>query len=121
MKLVYFERTTKIGFHVHAGSYVKGIYIPDENVILFKDRLGTFGGTFYSISEGTEFIDEVKAVLKGEKPQGKGITYSDVKEFECSISLETMRQLVKDAKQTNKLRTKIGFGIDNLLEQATHQ
>jgi len=86
MRAVYFERREKSFFHIHAGSFVKGVYIPDKDVILYKESHGTFGGHTSSILEEGENLDAIKDVLKKKSMEINidGVVYSNIREFECN-------------------------------------
>ena len=116
MRVIYFERNARSPFHIHAGSHTKGVYVPDENVILYKEQHGTFGGHTSSFTDRQELLDEMRPLLEGTTPNVEGVTYSGIKEFEYDGA--KLKELIQNAKLERELRDKVGTGIDALLEEA---
>lgn len=99
--------------HIHAGSYADCFYIPDENVVLYRQRIGTFGGKDYSLTDKREILDEARAIEKNE-PLGKAnIAFSNVKEFEYDDS--KIKELISNAESKSELEKKVQSGIEDLL------
>lgn len=113
MKVCYYHRNARSGFHIHAYSSADIFYIPNENLILFAEQHGTFGGCDYSFTKRRELLDEARSVMRGTKIEG--IEISNVKEFECDS--KEIKQLIQDAKLKSKLETKVRSGIEKLLKQ----
>jgi hypothetical protein len=116
MRAIYFERYATSPVHIHAGSYTKGVYIPDENVVLFKEQQGTFGGEISSFTDRPDFLDEMQPLLQGRTPNVDGVTYSKIKELEYDGT--RLKNLIQDARLERELRDKVTSGIDALLEEA---
>ena len=116
MRVIYFQRSAPSSFHIHAGSYIKGVYIPDENVILYKEQHGTFGGNTSSFTDGQEILDEIQPLLSGASPNVEGVTYSRVKEFEYDGTI--LKELIQNARLERELRDKFESGLATLLEEA---
>lgn len=116
MRVIYFERNTISTFHIHASSSIRGVYIPDENIILYKEQHGTFGGNTSSFSNRQEILDEVRPLLEGITPNVERVTYSGIKEFEYDGA--KLKELIQNAKLERELRDKVRTGIDALLEEA---
>ena len=55
-------------------------YIPDKNLILFREQHGSFGGRDYSFTDSPELLDEANSVVQGSKVEGAEI--SAITEFE---------------------------------------
>jgi hypothetical protein len=70
MKVLYYHRYAKSGFHIHAYSSTDIFYFADETLILFREQLGSFGGEDYSFTERQERLDEAKSIMQGS---GTGI------------------------------------------------
>lgn len=113
VRVYYYHRNARSGFHIHAYSSADIFYIPDENLILFAERHGTFGGCDYSFTKRRELLDEAKSVIRCSKIEG--IEISNVKEFEYDS--QKIKQLIQDAKLKSKLETKVRSGIEKLLKQ----
>jgi hypothetical protein len=115
MKVVYYRRYAKSGFHIHAYSSEDIFYFPDENLILFREQLGSFGGKDYSFTERQELLDEAKSVMQGSGTGIEGVEISNVNEFEYDE--EKIKQLIQDAKSKSEFETRVRSGIEELLNQ----
>jgi hypothetical protein len=116
MRAIYFERNARSPIHIHAGSHIKGVYIPYENVILYREQHGTFGGSTYSLTDRQELLNEMQPLLNGVTPNVKGVTYSEIKEFEYNGT--KVKELIQNARLERELKGKVESGLDALLEQA---
>ena len=114
MKVVYFERTEISPIHIHAGSYARVFYVPDEDVLLFAERHGTFGGTQFSLTANESSLDEARAIARGEIPNLDGVAYSNIREFDYEDS--RLRALIQDARLKAELEPKVQSGIEGLLK-----
>ncbi len=115
MKVVYFKRNAPSGFHIHAGSYADCFYIPNENLVLYKEQHGSFGGQSYSLTDRAEILGQARAIAEGKIPNVKGVTFSDTKEFEYDNS--KLQELMQNARLKTELETKVKSGIEELLKQ----
>ena len=115
MKVIYFKRKAKSPIHIHAGSYASIFYIPDEEIILFKEQLGTFGKNEYSLTDKAEILEEAKVIAEGRIPDVQAVSFSDIKEFEYESS--RLRELIQNARLKTDLETKVKSGIEDLLKQ----
>lgn len=113
MKVIYYRRHVKSGFHIHAFSSADIFYIPNEEAILYMEQLGSFGGRVYSFTERKELLDEAKSVMRGSEIEG--VEISNVKEFE--YDRVRIKQLIKDARLKSELETEVHSGIEEILEQ----
>jgi len=113
MKAIYFEREARSPVHIHAGSCMAGLYVPDEKVILFKEQYGTFGGHTSSFTDRPEFLNEVQMLLK-RRLNIPGVTYSKIKEIEYDEG--KLKKLIQDARLEKDLRDKVESGIEALFE-----
>jgi hypothetical protein len=116
MRAIYFERNARSPIHIHAGSHTNGVYIPDENVILYREQHGTFGGSTSSFTDRQELLDEIQPLLNGAIPNVEGVTYSGTKEFEYDGT--KVKELIQNARLERELKGKVESGLDALLEQA---
>ena len=114
MKAIYFERSER-SLHMYGSSRAKGVYIPDESVVLYKEQRGVFGETTYSFTDRQEILDEMQSLLKGASPNVEGVTYSEIKEFEYDGT--RLKEIIQNARLKRELRDKVKFGIDALLEE----
>lgn len=112
MKVIYYHRQARSGFHIHAYSSADIFYIPEENLILFREQLGSFGGRDYSITDKRELLDEANSVMQGSRVEG--IEISHMKEFQYADA--KIKQLVREAKLKSELETKVRSGIEELLK-----
>ena len=112
MKVIYYHRHVKSGFHIHAYSSADIFYIPDENLILFREQHGSFGGRDYSFTDSPELLDEANSVVQGSRVEGGEI--SAITEFEYDET--KIKQLVREAKLKSELETKVRSGIEELLK-----
>ena len=116
MRAIYFERNAKSDFHIHAGSYTKGVYIPDEKLVLFREQHGSFGGHTASFTDRKELLDEMSPLLEGRTPNVDGVTYSGIKVLEYDGA--RLKELIQNARLGRELRDKVESGIDALLKEA---
>ena len=114
MKVIYYRRHVESGFHIHAFSSADMFYIPDEEVVLFREQYGSFGGQYYSLTDRKEILDEIKAVLQSHKVDG--VEISNVKEFEYEDA--EIRKLIRDARAKSELEAKVRSGIEELLRRS---
>ena len=120
MRAVYFERNAESDFHIHAGSYVTGVYFPEENIILYREQHGSFGGQTYSILDDSKTLEEVKSAISersGKIPRVEGVTYSGIRKFECESS--EIKRLIQNARIEKGLREVVNSGIEALLKQGS--
>jgi hypothetical protein len=115
MRAIYFERTAEFAPHVHACSSVRGIYIPDEKLVLYREKRGRFGGFTFSFTDRKEFLDEMRPLLDGTTPNVEGVSYSGIKGFEYDEA--RLRELIQIVKLERDLRNKVQSGISALLEE----
>lgn len=128
MKVIYFERKQPSRLHIHAFSHARGFYIPNEEIVLFREQRGTFGGQEYSLNDDEKFLGEVKKAIANPElfseeskemhegvPIMKDVTYSNIKEFEYDDS--KVQQLIQEARLAKELEGKVQSGIESLLEQ----
>jgi hypothetical protein len=113
MKVFYYHRFARSGFHLHASSAAHIFYIPEENLILFKEQRGTFGGVEYSFTQRKELLEEARSVMQGSKVEG--IEISNPKEFEYDS--KKIERLIQDARSKSELEKKVRSGIEELLEK----
>lgn len=113
MKVIYYHRTARSGFHIHAFSSADMFYIPGKKIILCKEQHGSFGSQDYSLTKRKELLDEVKSVMQGSKIEG--IEIRNLKEFEYED--RKIEQLIQDASLKSELEAKVKSGIEKLFEQ----
>ena len=113
MRVVYYHRYAKSGFHIHAYSSADIFYFPDENSILFREQLGSFGGKDYSLTERQELLDEARSVMQGSGIGLEEAEISNLKEFEYDT--EKIKRLIQDARSKSKLEKRVRSGIEELL------
>jgi hypothetical protein len=111
MRVIYYHRYARSGFHIHAYSSADIFYVPDENLILFREQHGSFGGRDYSFTDRPELLDEATTVMQGSKVEG--IEISDVREFEYDKT--KIKELIREVKLKAELETKVRSGIEELL------
>lgn len=116
MKVIYFKKNAKSPLHVHAGSYAICFYIPDENIVLYREQQGSFGSENYSFSSGAEIlIQEAKIIAEGKTPSIAGVIFSDIKELEYDSF--KLRDLIQNTKLKVELEIKVKSGIEEILKQ----
>ena len=115
MKVVYFERETKSFIHIHAGEYASCFYVPDENIVLYREQHGTFGGKDYSLTDRAEILEEARAIAGNRTPKGEGVTFFGIREFDYDNS--RLRALIQDARLKAELEPKVKSGIEDLLKE----
>lgn len=102
--------------HIHAGEHAEGLYVPDENVVLYRQRSGTFGSSIYSITDKKELLEELQPLLNGDTPKVETVTYSEIKEFQYDEA--KLRDLIQSTKSKMELQNKVETGIEALLKEA---
>lgn len=115
MNVIYFERNARSSRHVHEGHYANCFYVPDENIVLYKEQHGTFGGEDYSLTDRAKSLEEAKSIASGRTPNVNGVTFSNIKKFEYESS--KLLELIKNARLKAELQTKVESGIEDLLKQ----
>ncbi len=116
MKVIYFKKNARSPLHIHAGSYSICLYIPDENIVLYREQQGSFGSENYSFSSRTEIlIEEAKIIAEGKTPNIAGVIFSDIKELESDSS--KLRDLIQNTKLKVELETEIKSGIEEIIKQ----
>ena len=118
MKVIYYNRKARSPFHIHAGSYASFFYVPDENIILYKEQLGTFGRNEYSLTDRAKILKEAKVIAEGRIPDVQAVSFFDIKEFEYESF--KLRELIQNARLKTELETKVKFGIEDLLKQVNN-
>lgn len=113
MKVIYYHRLKKSGFHIHAFSSTDIFYIPEEEIILYREKQGSFGNQSYSLSKREELLDEARRLMNGDKIEE--VEVSNLKEFECED--EKIKQLIEDARLKFELEKRVRLGIEELLER----
>ncbi len=117
MKVFYFERKEESEIHIHAGSYAKGVYIPDEKVILVKEFHGTFGEGDYTVIDKPEILDEINQAINGTF-QKNNVSYKRIKGFKLKNE-KIIKELIQDAQSERELRKKVTSGIEGLLKKCS--
>ena len=112
MKVVYFKRVAE-SFHIHAGVYTDCFFIPEMDVILYKEKPGTFGRNEYSFTESDIVLEEARKISGGKTPDVSGVSFSDRTVFDYDSSV--LAELVSDAKVEKELNRKVADGIEKLV------
>lgn len=112
MKVLYFHRFAQSGFHIHSFSSAEGFYLPEKNLVLFKEGHGTFGGSTCSLTQKPEFLEELQGVLEGKSPEDSAIKYSKIKEFDYDDA--KLLSLVESTQAKDALEEKVESGIGEL-------
>jgi len=115
MRVVYFKRNVKSAIHIHAGSYASLFYVPDENVVLYQEQHGTFGGQNYSLTDKAEILEEAKAIAENRTPSVEGVSFSGIKKFEYEGF--KLLELIQNIKLKTEIESKVKSGIEDLLKQ----
>ena len=115
MKVIYFKRMARSGFHVHAFYSSSCFYIPDEKVVVGEEQSGSFGGKSYFLSEKENILEEAKAIAEGKVTEIAGVNFSDIKEFDYDCS--KLKGLVGDMRAKAGLEGKVKEGVAELLGQ----
>ncbi len=115
MEIVYYKRNALSETNMHAGSYARCFFVPAENVLLYREQNGSFGGENYSITYEKEILQEANKIANGIIPDVTGVTFSDIKKFEYEKS--RLQKLIKDARLKAELQTKVEAGIEALLKK----
>ena len=116
MRIIYFKRHARSQMHIHANSDTEGVYIPDENVVLYQEQHGSFGRHTTSIVDRKEFLDEIKPLAKRKTPNKEGVIYSGIVESEYDD--KKIKDIIQDAKKERDLRKNVESRIEALLEEA---
>lgn len=114
MKVLYYQRFAESSFHLHASSWADLLYVPDEGVILYRQKVGTFGDYSYSLTENAELLQEAKGIVEGKVP--KEMDASQCKFLECQPS--QIKELVRAARQKQELEEQVSKGIERLIARA---
>lgn len=114
MKVIYFERGARSPIHIHEGSYASCFYVPDENIVLYREQHGRFGGKDYLLTNRKEILEKARAIDENRTLNVDGVTFSNIKKFEYESS--KLLELIKYAKLKAKLQTKVKAGIEDLLK-----
>jgi hypothetical protein len=112
MKTVYYKRYAGSDFHVHAFSSAECFYIPNENVVLGIEQLGSFGRINYYLTDRAEILEEAKVIEQGKIPLIENITFFNIKKFEVDNS--KIRELIIEARLKKELEEKVKLGIESL-------
>ncbi len=128
MKVVYFKRNARSPINIHAGYYADCFYVPDENLVLYKEQYGSFGGQDYSLTKKDRILKEARSLAKGKIPKAENVSFSDIKEFEYDSSklleliqntrLKSVLELIQNTRLKSELQTKVKYGIEYLLKQS---
>jgi len=110
MKVISYKRAVKAPHYRNISSYANIFYIPDLNVVLFKEQKGGFEICEYGLSN-ENMLKEAKAVE--EDSTIKGIEICDIKTFD--YNKEKLKELVNKAKQKFVLKKDVTEGIEELL------
>lgn len=117
MKIFFFKRDQMSKFLAHADSYIEGVYVPEENVILVREKQGPFGCYTYAVLDKPLLLPEIKRELSGETQNTEGVIYSKIREFEGDTA--TIRKIIQLSRVENELKAKVDSGIEGLLNQGS--
>lgn len=117
MDVIYYHRIARSDFHIHAYSAADMLYVPDEDTVIVKEQLGTFGGKQYTLTESKEILNEAKSIRKGKIPDKNAITFSNIKRFDYDGN--TIKKLIKDIKLKKKLEENVKNRVDHILDDVS--
>jgi len=115
MRVIYYRRNTYEGYNVFEGAFSECFYVPEEKIVLVKERIGSFGTPYYTITNRKEILEEAEAIAKGKAPFVKNVNFYDVEEFDYD-SLK-LRRLIQATKKKNQLEKMVISGFKDLLKQ----
>lgn len=64
MRVLHYKRVVSSGWHIHAFSSAICCYVPDRNVVLYREQLGSFGGEVISITADDHMLREARIMNK---------------------------------------------------------
>lgn len=114
MKIYYAKRFTYASFHIHAGSVADMFYIPQMNIAIGQETIGTFGSSSMFLTDVDYILKEGECLKLGQIPETEGCSFKNIKEFEWNDWEIT--DLVEKLKQYKKLKTETEETIKKLLE-----
>lgn len=117
MEAVYFEKRKGTIFDDPEELFcMRGIYVPEEKVVLFGKQVERYGKYEFYITSDAKTLDMIEEALKGETC-ADGATYSGIREFECDGS--KIRRLVEDYKSENEtVRERVRLDISMILDES---
>ena len=132
--VIKFSRIEASPMHLHAGIFTDGMYIPDEDIILYRETVGSFGLPHYGVSDSKSILDELEKILGGtvqeedgcyvvqERKEGKyphlstpRVTYRDV--LEIKIDASYLESLIHDAWENETLNKSVKSRISRYLDE----
>lgn len=118
MKVICYQRHEQSKLHRQSNASASCLYIPDENVLLFKEKRGMFGATDYSLAMDTDILEEAKAVEQETDNfiNKKGVVFSNI--HTISYDKRKVVRLIKKILTKHTLEPVIKCGIEGILEKA---
>lgn len=111
MEVVYYKRVEK---GANGNTFVEDrFYIPDENVVLYKQQQGSFNGQDYFYTDEQKSLSEGLLVRENIPIEGAEIENRQI----FDINAEELKQLIKDIKAKPELETRITKGMAELYQQ----
>ena len=116
MKGYYFKRSAQVGPCPTRVVNTRGIYVPEEEVVLFEEHV-SIGPKRYSTTsreEAPRFIAEVESAIFHHNLTSERVTYSEIKEVE--LDDKSLQGTIDTARQAKDLAKKVEKDITDLLE-----
>ena len=114
MKVFYYKRYVPSDFHIHAFSSSLVCYVPAKNIILFRERTGSFGAEDISVTTEDRMLEEARIVAKESSGElDARIKITNVRAVE--VEDKAMSQLIEIAKTERDLRDRVLDMSKNLL------
>lgn len=114
MEVIYYKRTARSTYHVHAGSKAVCLYVPSRDVVLVRELLGSFGNVDYYAVTRKEVLEEARMVSDGDtKDLDPSISVSEMSRSD--IDDKTVEEVIQKSLQKSELQEQVENGIENLI------
>lgn len=114
MKIIYYKRTLRSTFHIHAGEVARCFFVPTEKIVVYLAQHGSFGGTSVSFTTEPRMLDEAEALAAGKLFDVENVEFSAVKELE--VDNYAIQSLLDDARAKIVLEERVRQSVDKLKE-----
>jgi hypothetical protein len=111
----YYMRRIEGGIHIHASVTSDCIYFPNQQLVLYRESLGTFSNNNYSITTESRILEEMRKVVDGKFERAGKVSYS--KPQRLDVGQKEGMALIEDARQEKVLRKAVESGIEKLIAQ----
>ena len=114
MEAWYLKRMQR-GLHVTENVTTDCLYIPESNLVLYKEQKGVYGGTEYSLVEREDVLEEIRNKISGvANSERTRVSYSDVRKVDLDPSKVNIA--ISDVRRSQELQESVKEGIECLLD-----